>query len=663
MKKNHSVSFVQYLLAFALLLVSAVAIGLYHPVTASADAVNSIEIVSIDEVAADHFTYTVNVSVTSEFAQARYGIGIEYSTDSSFMRSNNRPVYIGRDAGSYNDFDATSLRRQFVRYSVDLVPHVHYWVRPFLYNSSISMNSSDLIYGPVVEFDGPADDSGYLSLQMNQQYNMRQFSGGWLHGKFTAPETGFYALVGYNLDDTSPSHFDTIGYMTEGLMGGYGSTGKAQGNTSNPLSIIRYLMKDETIYLSGYSPVIDDYVKVISGDEVLPRMALDSPESARNAALLFVAPSAGWYDFHFENRSWNGYIRTLDMSNGQWYYLGQSFFRYLDAGEKLYVRPENNSNPQDNNILNRLLVTNAVFPSRDTVEISGDPFEVTNISASFPITMEITEETIRNGCSFGIMYGEGTDPEQWTERVKSGPTRYNIIYTSTNFGHRGKFFPGQEFYYQGVLFDSTNKVIARDPAIHHMALEDNVNGLPELVMGQSAEWSTSSTAVYYFTAPENGVYTVQGDGMISIRLATENSQFLGVQSEQSSYQFEVYLRQGQKLYINTFNDMGNNCTLTVKKSGDLTRLVFPSSLTELQDEACMGLPVQQVVFSTEIQRIGSRAFADCTDLAVVEIPGMSVNIEGDAFENCTHVVLMAPTGSTAETFATTHSNVTFVPIN
>ena len=67
-------------------------------------------------------------------------------------------------------------------------------------------------------------------------------------------------------------------------------------------------------------------------------------------------------------------------------------------------------------------------------------------------------------------------------------------------------------------------------------------------------------------------------------------------------------------------------------------------LAELQTEACRGLSIEEAVFGTGIQIIGSRAFAECYDLQKVVIPAADVNIAEDAFLGCSCVTLTAPAG-------------------
>ena len=82
-------------------------------------------------------------------------------------------------------------------------------------------------------------------------------------------------------------------------------------------------------------------------------------------------------------------------------------------------------------------------------------------------------------------------------------------------------------------------------------------------------------------------------------------------------------------------------------------------LAELQTEACRGLSIEEAVFGTGIQLIGSRAFAECYDLQKVVIPAADVNIAEDAFLGCSCVTLTAPAGGSVEAYAQRHFNVIF----
>lgn len=79
---------------------------------------------------------------------------------------------------------------------------------------------------------------------------------------------------------------------------------------------------------------------------------------------------------------------------------------------------------------------------------------------------------------------------------------------------------------------------------------------------------------------------------------------------------------------------------------------LPSDLTSIGEEAFAGLRMTVVRCPEALQRIGSRAFADCVKLRRVLIPAGVQEIAEDAFDNCDEALTIycAP-GSAAESFA------------
>lgn len=71
---------------------------------------------------------------------------------------------------------------------------------------------------------------------------------------------------------------------------------------------------------------------------------------------------------------------------------------------------------------------------------------------------------------------------------------------------------------------------------------------------------------------------------------------------------------------------------TVISSSRIFKL--PKQLTEIGEEAFMGLSMQQVEIPDGVTKIGARAFADCDKLSIVIVPDSITSIAEDAFEDC-----------------------------
>ena len=73
---------------------------------------------------------------------------------------------------------------------------------------------------------------------------------------------------------------------------------------------------------------------------------------------------------------------------------------------------------------------------------------------------------------------------------------------------------------------------------------------------------------------------------------------------------------------------------------DMPIVQIPDSVIEIEDEAYMNTAVQIVYLPDTCKKIGSRAFANCSQLIRVEIPSDDIEIADDAFEGSPNVVLV-----------------------
>lgn len=78
-----------------------------------------------------------------------------------------------------------------------------------------------------------------------------------------------------------------------------------------------------------------------------------------------------------------------------------------------------------------------------------------------------------------------------------------------------------------------------------------------------------------------------------------------------------------------------------------SRLILPSDLTTIGEEAFAGINAIIVEIPTSCTTIGSRAFADCKDLLQIYIPESTATIALNAFSGCTNLTIYAPAGSEA----------------
>lgn len=81
-------------------------------------------------------------------------------------------------------------------------------------------------------------------------------------------------------------------------------------------------------------------------------------------------------------------------------------------------------------------------------------------------------------------------------------------------------------------------------------------------------------------------------------------------------------------------------------------IVIPGSVQSIGEQAfttCANLT--NVVVEDGVKTIGDEAFQSCTALAKIELPASLEEIGWDAFVSCSNIVIYAPSGSVAETYA------------
>ena len=78
---------------------------------------------------------------------------------------------------------------------------------------------------------------------------------------------------------------------------------------------------------------------------------------------------------------------------------------------------------------------------------------------------------------------------------------------------------------------------------------------------------------------------------------------------------------------------------------------LPAALTEIEDEAFMNTFFYSVDLPETVTSIGSKAFANCSNLKHIYIPENTTRIAKDAFMNVTNLVIWGKNGSYAEFFA------------
>ncbi len=84
---------------------------------------------------------------------------------------------------------------------------------------------------------------------------------------------------------------------------------------------------------------------------------------------------------------------------------------------------------------------------------------------------------------------------------------------------------------------------------------------------------------------------------------------------------------------------------------DGKRMDAPGAMTVIEEEAFAGSGFQYVYLGSRVERIEGRAFAGCTSLKAIHIPGSVTQIAADAFDGCGSVVILCDADSAASAFA------------
>ena len=129
--------------------------------------------------------------------------------------------------------------------------------------------------------------------------------------------------------------------------------------------------------------------------------------------------------------------------------------------------------------------------------------------------------------------------------------------------------------------------------------------------------------------------------------------------EEEAIPLSTIIRSEPGVYAHTWA-LANGYTWQSTQQAESKIMKLPAGLKTIQQEAFQGSPAECFVLPDGCLAIGERAFADCKELKLVEIPSSVIAIAENAFEGCGEgLVVVTPKGSAAESFAQAHGiNVT-----
>ena len=112
--------------------------------------------------------------------------------------------------------------------------------------------------------------------------------------------------------------------------------------------------------------------------------------------------------------------------------------------------------------------------------------------------------------------------------------------------------------------------------------------------------------------------------------------------------------QWKTISIGADDDSLTNATIHYNLVIPNPDFVLPASLNVIESEAFTGGAFTYVYIPETVARIESGAFASCPKLAYAQFAGADTEIDPTAFSGVIGLTIIAPTGSTAEAFATAH---------
>ena len=169
---------------------------------------------------------------------------------------------------------------------------------------------------------------------------------------------------------------------------------------------------------------------------------------------------------------------------------------------------------------------------------------------------------------------------------------------------------------------------------------------------------------------EDGVLTISGSGVLSERSWEKEYHDETVQSI-------TKVLIGNGIIGLPYSAFGGHDSLVSAAIGDgltyvppetfirctsLKQVSFGKNVTFIDGGAFERCGLEEIAIPDTISFINIGAFANCTDLEKISIPASVTEIGEDAFKNCEKLIIFAPKGSYAETYAR-ENGIQFLPVD
>lgn len=99
------------------------------------------------------------------------------------------------------------------------------------------------------------------------------------------------------------------------------------------------------------------------------------------------------------------------------------------------------------------------------------------------------------------------------------------------------------------------------------------------------------------------------------------------------------------------NGLIEHCKVIVHSENTLA---LPAALRIIHEESFASLPIEEVILPEGIASIGSKAFADCNNLTIINMPDSITTIADDAFDGTNNVMFVCTSANDAAAHAETH---------
>ena len=153
-----------------------------------------------------------------------------------------------------------------------------------------------------------------------------------------------------------------------------------------------------------------------------------------------------------------------------------------------------------------------------------------------------------------------------------------------------------------------------------------------------------------------GRYAFQGRTRMTVVTLPETVRYIGAYAFNGCSGLKTVIYNGTReewsdITIGLYNDPLLQCIIEYYIPRIEPDFILPASTRVIEDEAFAGIKATSILVGDQVESIGSKAFANCTNLQQIVIPESVVVISENAFEGCNDIVIFGVTGSCAETYA------------